>query len=246
MGKPKLKFDTSYESPEDQRKLSRKKFHVKDMKPFEPITDNQKKTVQYYWEKVPLLALHGHAGAGKTYVTLSLAFQQALSENLKVVIVRSAVQGREIGFTTGDINQKEEPYEQVYRGIVADIFDFKDPYYNLKQLGYLEFHSTTFLRGRTFDNCIIVVDEFQNMDYDELYSVVTRCGYNSRIVLCGDLRQEDLSRNRGKQLSGVERFMRVLKSMDSDYADHVEFGVDDIVRSGLVKEFIIADNNTSE
>ncbi len=245
MGKPKQKFDSRAESPEKQREISRKKFHVKDLLPFQPITDNQKKAVQYYWEQVPLLALHGYAGTGKTHCTLSLAFQEALAENKKVIIVRSAVQSREIGFTSGDINQKEEPYEQVYRGIIADIFDFDDPYPLLKQLGYLDFMSTTFIRGRTFDNAIIVVDEFQNCDYEELYSVVTRCGQNSRVVLCGDLRQEDLSRNRGKQQSGVERFMRVLKSMDDEYADHVEFGVDDIVRSGLVKEFIIADNNTS-
>lgn len=245
MGKPKHKFDTSCESLESQQQLSRKKFNIKDLHPFVPKTENQKKATQYFWEQVPLLTLHGYAGVGKTYVALSLAFQQALQENKKVVIVRSAVQSREIGFTSGDLAQKEEPYEQIYRSIIADIFKFNDPYMNLKQLGYVEFHSTSFIRGKTFDNAIIILDEFQNCDYEELYSVVTRCGVNSRIILCGDLKQEDLSRNRGKQMSGVTRFMNVIKQMSDDYADDVAFGVDDIVRSGLVKEFIIADNSVS-
>lgn len=241
MGKPKLKFNTENETPDNQRKLARKKFNPKDLLPFAPKTENQKRLVQYYWEQVPLIVAHGFSGTGKTYVTLRLAFEQALAENKRVIIVRSAVQSREIGFTSGDLQQKEEPYEQIYRGIISDIFNLNDPYDNLKAVGNLEFHSTSFIRGKTFHDAIIVLDEFQNCDYEELYSVVTRVGENSRVILCGDIRQEDLSRNRGKQLTGVERLLSTVRNMSDQYADVVTFTAEDIVRSGLVKEFIIAD-----
>lgn len=248
MGKPKSKFNSANEdSVENVVKLAKKRFSDKDLLSFSPKTETQKKLVQAYYEDVPLIIAHGCAGSGKSFLSINLALNEVLSAGGrdKLVIIRSAVQSREIGFTSGDITQKEEPYEQVYRSIIADCTCYKDPYDNMKQLGYVEFHSTTFIRGKTFDNAVILVDEFQNMDYEELYTVITRCGHNSRIILAGDIRQSDLERNRGKQKTGVTRLLEVVKQMPYGRAEVLTFGRDDIVRSGLVREFIIADMDTS-
>ena len=245
MGKPRQKFDTSKESKDDQVVLARKKFNVGDLVPFNPLTSTQKTFVQFYEDGYPLIVASGFAGTGKTMCSLSLAFREALEENKKVIIVRSMVQGRDMGFMPGDLNEKMAVFEPVYRGIISDIFKYNDPYDNLKKLGYLEFHSTSFLRGSTFDNAVVVVDEYQNMDYQELYSVITRIGENSRIILCGDVRQEDLGRGRNKLLTGANKLHDVVSKMDDDWAVSIEFGIDDIVRSGLVKQFIIADSKVS-
>lgn len=247
MAKTRSKFDNKKEQdPDNIIKLAKKRFTEKDLLPFSPKTQNQTKLVQTYYENTPLIIASGYAGVGKTYLSMNLAMNEVLAAGGRdrLIIVRSAVQAREIGFTKGDINEKEEPYEQVYRGIMSDITCYNDPYENMKSLGYVEFYTTTFLRGTTFDNAIILIDEAQNFDYDELATVITRAGQNTRVVICGDSRQDDLKRNRGKQMSGLHRLLQVVKNMPYDYSEVINFTVDDIVRSGLVKEFIIADMDT--
>lgn len=247
MAKPRNKFNNKNEDSQDNIvKLAKRKFTDKDLLPFSPKTETQNKFVRAYHENIPLIIAHGHAGSGKSFCAINLALNEVLSTGGrdKIVLVRSAVQSREIGFTTGDIQQKEEPYEQVYRSIIADSMKYNDPYDNMKALGYIEFHSTTFIRGKTFNDAVIIVDEFQNMDYDELHSVITRAGKNTRIILCGDIRQSDLERNRGKQKTGVNRLLQVAKQLPYDMACELQFKADDIVRSGFVKAWIIADMDT--
>ena len=114
--------------------------------------------------------------------------------------------------------------------------DFEMLYGNLKAQESIKFWSTSFIRGTTLDNAIIIVDEFQNLNFHELDSIITRVGENSKIMFCGDASQTDLTKTNDK--NGIVDFMSVLRKMPS--FDIVEFGVNDIVRSGLVKEYIVA------
>ena len=114
--------------------------------------------------------------------------------------------------------------------------DFEMLYGNLKAQETISFWSTSFIRGTTFDRAIILVDEFQNLNFHELDSIMTRVGENTKIMFCGDATQTDLIKQ--NERNGIVDFMRVLRLMSS--VDIIEFGVEDIVRSGLVKEFILA------
>lgn len=182
------------------------------------------------------LLMHGYAGTGKTYIGLYLAIQDVLKEAYKkVVIVRSAVPTRDVGFLPGTLKQKMEIYELPYKSIVNDLFRRGDAYDILKNKDMLEFLSTSYVRGTTLDNCVVVVDEINNMTFHELDSVITRLGKNTGIVLCGDFRQSDLKWLDEQQ--GLEHFMNIIK--DIPLFDHIEFGEQDIVRSELVKQYII-------
>ena len=114
--------------------------------------------------------------------------------------------------------------------------DFEMLYGNLKAQESIKFWSTSFIRGTTLDNSIVIVDEFQNLNFHELDSIITRVGENSKIMFCGDASQTDLTKTNDR--NGIVDFMSILRKMPS--FDIIEFGVDDIVRSGLVKEYIIA------
>ena len=160
----------------------------------------------------------------------------------KIYIVRSLVATREIGFLPGDHEDKSSLYQIPYKNMVKFMFemptdsDFEMLYGNLKNQGTISFWSTSFIRGTTLDNAIIIVDEFQNLNYHELDSIITRIGQNSKIMFCGDATQTDLLKTNEK--NGVIDFMKILRIMPS--VDIVEFGVEDIVRSGLVKEYLLA------
>ena len=210
----------------------------------EPITDNQKVLFDSYKEGKHIIA-YGAAGTGKTFVTLYNALKEVLDENTpyeKIYIVRSLVATREIGFLPGDHEDKSSLYQIPYKNMVKYMFemasdaDFEMLYGNLKQQETISFWSTSFLRGTTFDNSILIVDEFQNLNFHELDSIITRVGQNSKIMFCGDARQSDLTKTNDR--NGIMDFMNILRKMPS--FDIIEFGVDDIVRSGLVKEYIIA------
>jgi predicted ribonuclease YlaK len=210
----------------------------------EPLTDNQRKLFDAYKEQKHLVA-YGCAGTGKTFITLYNAIQDVLNERSpyeRVYIVRSLVATREIGFLPGSHDDKADIYQIPYKNMVKYMFqmpsdaDFEMLYGNLKAQETIKFWSTSFLRGTTLDNAIIIVDEFQNLNFHELDSIITRVGENTKIMFCGDATQSDLQKT--NERNGIVDFMGVLRKMPS--FDIIEFGVEDIVRSGLVKEYILA------
>jgi predicted ribonuclease YlaK len=210
----------------------------------DPLTENQKKLFNSYAAQKHLVA-YGCAGTGKTFITLYNALREVLDERTpyeKIYLVRSLVATREIGFLPGSYDDKSDIYQIPYKNMVKYMFqlssdaEFEMLYGNLKAQETIKFWSTSFLRGTTLDNSIIIVDEFQNMSYHELDSIITRVGENSKIMFCGDASQSDLQKT--NERNGIVDFMTVLRKMPS--FDIIEFGVDDIVRSGLVKEYIIA------
>jgi phosphate starvation-inducible PhoH-like protein len=214
----------------------------------EPITENQKILFNSYREKKNIIA-YGAAGTGKTFVTLFNALKDVLDENTpyeKIYIVRSLVATREIGFLPGDHEDKSDIYQVPYKHMVKYMFqmssdaDFEMLYGNLKAQETIKFWSTSFLRGTTLDRSIIIVDEFQNLNFHELDSIMTRVGEDSKIFFCGDASQTDLQKTNEK--NGIVDFMKIIRSMPS--FDVIEFGIDDIVRSGIVKEYLIAKLNT--
>jgi predicted ribonuclease YlaK len=210
----------------------------------EPLTDNQRKLFDSYKDQKHIVA-YGCAGTGKTFITLYNAIQDVLNERSpyeKVYIVRSLVATREIGFLPGSHDDKADIYQIPYKNMVKYMFqmpsdaDFEMLYGNLKSQETIKFWSTSFLRGTTLDNAIVIVDEFQNLNFHELDSIITRVGENTKIMFCGDSTQSDLQKT--NERNGIVDFMSVLRKMPS--FDIIEFGVEDIVRSGLVKEYIIA------
>ena len=210
----------------------------------EPITENQKKLFESYSQDKHLVA-YGTAGTGKTFISLYNALADILDETTpyeKIYLVRSLVSTREIGFLPGDHEDKADIYQIPYKNMVKYMFqmpsdaDFEMLYGNLKAQDSIKFWSTSFIRGTTFDRAIIIVDEFQNLNFHELDSIMTRVGENTKIMFCGDATQTDLIKQ--NERNGIVDFMRVLRLMSS--IDIIEFGVEDIVRSGLVKEFILA------
>jgi phosphate starvation-inducible PhoH-like protein len=210
----------------------------------EPITDNQKLLFNYYKEGKNIFA-HGVPGSGKTFCLLYNALKEVLDERTpyeKIYIVRSLVQTREIGFLPGSEEDKKSLFEIPYKNMVKYMFqmpsdsDFEMLYGNLKAQNTISFWCTSFIRGITLDNCIIIVDEVQNCSAHESFSVISRCGEDTKIMFSGDIEQSDLVKMSEK--TGIIDFMRVIDAMPS--FEKIEFGVDDIVRSKLVKEFVIA------
>lgn len=195
----------------------------------EPLTKGQVEV----FESTKNLMLHGCAGTGKTFISLYLALDDLQKGDAqKIVIVRSAVPTREMGFLPGTEKEKAQVYENPYSNIMKDLFGRgDDPYGQLKQKGLINFITTSYIRGVTFHDSIIIVDECQNMTFHELDSIITRVGHGCRVIFCGDFFQADL-RN-----SGIKEFMGILKSMNQ--FDFVEFGISDIVRSDFVKSYLI-------
>ena len=227
------------------KQMKRKKPINADMlRDIEPLTENQQKLFESYSNNKNIIA-YGAAGTGKTFITLFNALCDVLDTSTpyeKIYIVRSLVSTREIGFLPGDHEDKSFLYQIPYKNMVKYMFelpsaaDFEMLYGNLKAQETISFWSTSFIRGTTFDRAIILVDEFQNLNFHELDSIMTRVGENTKIMFCGDATQSDLIKQNVR--NGIVDFMRVLRLMAS--VDIIEFGVEDIVRSGLVKEFILA------
>lgn len=209
-------------------------FSLRDVK---PLTYNQEDTFESWYNGQNLL-LHGVAGTGKTFISLYLALEEILRNNYykKIVIIRSVVPSRDMGFLPGNAKEKARIYEEPYREICDDLFGRGDGYDVLRMKHMVEFTTTSFLRGMTFKDCIVIVDECQNMIMQELDTVITRMGDNSRIIFCGDFRQTDLQKE--KEKSGLHTFMNILS--DLSCFDRVEFGTDDIVRSGIVRDYILS------
>ena len=227
------------------KQMKRKKPINADMlRDIEALTPNQQKLFDAYASNNNLVS-YGCAGTGKTFITLYNALKDVLDQETpyeKIYIVRSLVATREIGFLPGDHEDKSTLYQIPYKHMVKYMFempteaDFEMLYGNLKAQDTIDFWSTSFIRGTTFDKTIVIVDEFQNLNYHELDSIMTRVGEQSKIMFCGDATQSDLVKQ--NERNGIIDFMRILRLMPS--VDVIEFGVEDIVRSGLVKEYILA------
>jgi predicted ribonuclease YlaK len=226
------------------KQMQRKKpFNVDMMVDIEPLTQNQTKVFDAYKEDKNLF-VYGAAGTGKTFITMYLALKEVLNPLTpynRVVVVRSLVATREIGFLPGDHEDKSSLYQIPYKNMVKYMFelptdsDFEMLWGNLKTQESVKFWSTSFIRGTTLDDCIIIVDECQNLNFHELDSIITRVGENCKIHFCGDASQSDLIKT--NERNGILDFMKIIQAMPE--FESVEFGVEDIVRSGLVKSYIL-------
>lgn len=208
-----------------------------NLKKIEPLTDNQKLSFEAYGLGKNLM-LHGIAGTGKSFISLYLGLKQVLSEDhqyKKIVIVRSVVPTRDMGFLPGNNKEKARVYEAPYYAICSELFGRSDAYEYLKNKNIIDFISTSFIRGITLNDCIVIVDEIANLTGHELDSVITRIGKNCKIIFCGDFRQSDFTKDQEK--NGLMDFMRVIKRMKS--FEFIDFQKEDIVRSSMVKNYII-------
>jgi phosphate starvation-inducible protein PhoH len=207
------------------------------LKKVTPKTKNQEIVFRDFSNGKNLL-IHGLPGTGKSFVSLYLALSEI--EDFKtyhnVTIIRSVVPSRDMGFLPGNIKEKSKIYELPYQAICNELYGRGDAYEILKSKGLIDFQTSSFLRGLTLDHSIIIVDECQNMTFQELSTIITRTGQNARIIFCGDYRQTDLKFNDEKK--GILDFMNILHKMNK-YFTSIEFNEEDIVRSGLVKDFII-------
>lgn len=200
-----------------------------DLQEIEPLTKNQ----VVAFESNRNLMLHGVAGTGKTFISCYLAFDDMVKNIYeRLVIIRSAVPTRDIGFLPGNEKEKASVYEEPYKDICIELFQRGDAYEILKTKGLVHFMTTSFIRGVTLRNATIMIDECQNMSFHELDSIITRIGQGCRVIFCGDFRQADLEKN------GLKDFARILKAMDQ--FDFIDFDIKDIVRSEFVKHYITA------
>jgi phosphate starvation-inducible PhoH-like protein len=202
-----------------------------------PKTENQKRAFDAYRKNYNLL-LYGTAGTGKTFISLAMAFKTVLAQKefKKVIIIRSMTPSKDSGFLPGSLAEKAKIYELPYIGICAELFGRENAYESLKKLGMVEFTTTSYLRGLTMKDSIVILDEFQNAQMMEIHTVITRIGENCKVIVSGDTKQNDLTKR--YEVSGGPDAIRILNQMPSFRS--VEFGVDDIVRSGICREWILA------
>ena len=229
------------------RQMKRKPIGAEHLLDIKPLTPSQEKVFDA-WDKQKNMFLFGAAGTGKSFVTMYLALRDILDEKTpynKLYVVRSLVPTREIGFLPGDHEDKANLYQIPYKNMVRFMFEMPDDpsfemlYANLKAQDTVSFWSTSFIRGTTIDNSIVLVDESENLNFHELDSIITRLGVNSRIIFAGDAAQTDLTKAHEK--TGIMDFKKIIDDMDE--FESIEFGIDDIVRSGLVKSYLISKIN---
>lgn len=214
-----------------------KRLRIDHLLTYDPITENQR-TAYDAWDEGDHLVLCGSAGTGKTFVGMYLALQDVLDKSYpqeKLIIVRSVVPTREMGYLPGSIEEKVDAYTAPYRAAATELFNETGAYDVLEKQGVINFMSTSFIRGVTLDECIILVDEMQNCTYHELDSIITRVGRNSRIIFSGDYYQSDLVKESDKK--GILDFMNIIEMMNNFTT--VEFGWPDIVRSDFVRDYIM-------
>ena len=204
----------------------------------QPLTKNQERAFDSYYEGKHL-ALTGSAGTGKSFLAMYLALREIIKENdagyNKLIIVRSAVPTRDLGFVPGTLEEKSKVYQDPYKNIANELIGRGDAWHFLLNKEIIEFQTTSFLRGLTFTDCIIIFDEFQSATFHEIDTVLTRIGENCRFILCGDFNQNDLSIKREK--TGFESALNILRNMDD--VEEVRFTIDDVVRSGFVKNYLV-------
>jgi predicted ribonuclease YlaK len=220
-----------------QKFESQRKLRIDDLGVFDPLTETQK-VARESWKDGDHLVLSGSAGTGKTFTALYLALQDVLDKNTPwetVHIIRSVVPTREVGFLPGTAEEKLLPFITPYISICDDLFDTSGAYQQLVEQRSVEFHSTSFIRGTTFDNAIIIVDEMQNLTFHELDSVITRVGLDSRIIFSGDYYQSDFVKQGDK--NGLREFISIIEIMRN--FSIIEFGWKDIIRSDFVRDYIM-------
>lgn len=224
-------------SKQQIKKLNSMKFHLDDLPEIEPATKNQEKAFKYF-EEGNHLVLSGSAGTGKTFLAVYLGLEEVLDKDTpydNLVIIRSAVATREQGFQPGTKEEKEAVFTLPYRSICSELFGVGDAWHKLKTTGVVSFETTSYIRGTTFNNSVIVIDEMQNLNFHELDSVITRVGRDCRLIAAGDYYQSDFEKD--KEKNGVLTFMNIVDHM-KDF-EIVEFGWQDIVRSGFVRDYIM-------
>jgi len=220
----------------------KKKWSIHDLKHIMPLTEMQEEMFHAFYNGNDICA-HGSAGTGKTFLALYLALAELLEkrDQHRIIIVRSAVSTRDIGHLPGTIEEKMSEYERPYREIVAELIGRSSTYDDMKQAGLIEFMSTSYVRGLTWDNAIVIVDEAENMTFHEIDSVMTRLGKNSRVIVTGDIPQTDLVK-RSNDATGLPRAVKVIKNMKSFV--EILFTRHDIVRGEFVKAWITAAEDT--
>ena len=198
----------------------------------DPLTPTQRQV----FKSDAHLVLKGVAGTGKTFISMFLGLQDIESQIYdKVLVMRSAVPTRDVGYLPGSLHEKVSVYEDPYRAIVGDLFQRGDAYSILKQHEIFKFMTTSYIRGTTIENSVVIVDECQNMSFHELDSIITRIGDNCRLIFCGDFEQTDFN---SKDRTGFKDFLNILDR--TELFEFYNFGLEDIVRSGLVREYLLA------
>lgn len=213
------------------------KIKLEDMIEVEPLTPNQVKAFKGY-EKNRSLVLAGSAGTGKTFMALSMALEEVLDRETqydKVVIVRSIVPTRDIGFLPGNEEEKKDAYTGPYRSVCSELFEDPEAWSKLQNASKIEFLSTSFIRGTTIQNAIVIVDEMQNLTFHELDTVITRVGQNCKFIMCGDYYQSDFDKERDK--NGILKFLQIIEQLRN--FEVIEFTWEDIVRSDFVRDYIM-------
>lgn len=208
-----------------------------DLLQFDPLTLNQEKAYKA-WDEGDNLVLTGSAGTGKTFMAVYLALEDVLDKETewdRLVIVRSMVPTREMGYLPGDKEAKEQAFLTPYKNICCELFGDKNSYNKMISAKQIQFESTSFIRGTTFDNTVIVVDEMQNLNFHELDSVITRVGRHSKIIFCGDYKQSDFKYDDDKQ--GIIKFLQIVEQLKN--FSIINFGWEDIVRSDFVRDYIM-------
>lgn len=204
-----------------------------------PLTETQSLFFNCY-HKYDVISMHGYPGTGKSMLSLFKALEslEQSTQYQTVKIIRSSVSVRDVGFLPGGVKEKMAAFESPYVSLCTELYGRGDAYKILQNKKQLEFIPTTHMRGVTFKNCIVIIDECQNMSYQELNTLMTRIGENCKLILCGDIYQDDLTSERYNEKSGYADVLQILDKISS--CKSINFTVDDIVRSGFVKDYIIA------
>ncbi len=237
------KFDTQGESDEVAQDLgNRKKLHLHDLVDFRALNTKQEDFLHSYFQDTPMILVTGVPGSAKSWLSMRCALDDVMNPSTpyeRVIIVRSPRATVEIGHLPGTEEEKAEIFERPYEALAGEILPrFKNPYAHLKSLGYVEFYLTSHLRGLTWDNAIVIFDEFQSSTFHEVSTVITRVGEGSRIILAGDLHQNDLVKK--NEVTGFHKVSEAIDRMPNGSVAHVHYEPKDCVRSGLARDWILA------